>query len=66
MELDTARLALHQSLQEAELARAGMEAELQTLRAERTKLQDKVIQVKNQFSEGVMSLSSHRRVKCSS
>lgn len=45
MELDSARIMLHQSLQEAELSRGGMEAELQTLRTERFKLQEKVTQV---------------------
>ena len=45
MELDSARIMLHQSLQEAELNRGGMEAELQTLRTERFKLQEKVTQV---------------------
>lgn len=45
LELDSARITLHQSLQEAELSRVGMEAELQSLRAERFKLQEKVTQV---------------------
>ena len=45
LELDSARLSLYQSLQDTEMSRGGIEAELQTLRAERVKLQDKVTQV---------------------
>lgn len=45
LELDSLRLALHQSLQESELARAGLEAELQSLQADRAKLQDRITQV---------------------
>lgn len=45
LELDSVRLALHQSLQESELARAGLEAELQSLQADRVKLQDRITQV---------------------
>lgn len=45
LELDSARITLHQSLQDTELSRAGMEAELQSLRAERLKLQERVTQL---------------------
>lgn len=45
LELDSVRLTLHQSLQESEVARAGLEAELQSLRADRGKLQDRITQV---------------------
>lgn len=50
LELDSVRLALHQSLQESELARAGLEAELQSLQADRVKLQDRITQVTLSFS----------------
>lgn len=45
LELDSARIVLHQSLQDTEQSRVGMEAELQSLRAERLKLQEKITQV---------------------
>lgn len=45
MELDGARTALHQTLQDTELSRADMDTELQSLRAERLRLQEKVTQV---------------------
>lgn len=45
LELDSARITLHQSLRDAELSRVGTEAELQSLRAERLKLQERVTQV---------------------
>lgn len=47
LELDSARITLHHSLQDVELSRVGMEAELQSLRAERVKLQERVTQVHN-------------------
>lgn len=47
LELDSARITLHHSLQDVELSRVGMEAELQSLRAERVKLQERVTQVRN-------------------
>lgn len=47
LELDSARITLHHSLQDVEERQAGMEAELQGLRAERLKLQERVSQVKS-------------------
>lgn len=49
LELDSARIVLHQSLQDTEQSRVGMEAELQSLRAERLKLQEKITQVHNRL-----------------
>lgn len=49
LELDSARITLHHSLQDVELSRVGMEAELQSLRAERVKLQERVTQVHNRL-----------------
>lgn len=45
LELDSVRITLQQSLQDAELSHTGMDAELQSLRADRLKLQEKVTQV---------------------
>lgn len=45
LELDSTRITLHHSLQDVELSQAGLQAELQNLRAERVKLQEKVTQV---------------------
>lgn len=49
LELDSARITLHHSLQDVEQRQAGMEAELQSVRADRVKLQDRVTQVKNRL-----------------
>ncbi|TTV75068.1 Rootletin [Bagarius yarrelli] len=50
LELDSTRLSLHQSLQESEQTRAGLEAELQVLRMDRQKLQNKVTQLCDEVS----------------
>lgn len=49
LELDSGHTTLHQSLQDAELSRAGTEAELQGLRAETFKLRETVTQVHNRL-----------------
>lgn len=49
LELDSARITLHHSLQDVEQRQAGMEAELQSVRADRVKLQDRVTQVMNRL-----------------
>lgn len=47
LELDSVRITLHQSLQDVELSRTGMEAEVHSLRADRLKLQERVTQVQD-------------------
>ena len=52
LELDSSQGVLHQSLQDAELSRASVDTELQSLSAERLRLQDKVTQVRGCYSGG--------------
>lgn len=49
LELDSARITLHHSLQDVEQRQVGMEAELQSVKADRVKLQDRVTQVMNRL-----------------
>lgn len=49
LELDAARITLQHSLQDVELSQVGVDAELQSLRDEKVKLQERVIQVQKRF-----------------
>lgn len=46
LELDAARITLQHSLQDVELSQVGVDAELQSLREEKVKLQERVTQVR--------------------
>lgn len=45
LELDAARITLQHSLHDVELSQVGLDAELQSLREEKVKLQERVAQV---------------------
>lgn len=45
LELDAARITLQHSLQDVELSQVGLDAELQSLREDKMKLQERVTQV---------------------
>lgn len=45
LELDAARITLQHSLQDVELSQVGLDAELQSLREDKLKLQERVTQV---------------------
>lgn len=49
LELDAARITLQHSLQDVELSQVGVDAELQSLREEKVKLQERVTQVQKRF-----------------
>lgn len=64
LELDAGRVALQQALQDAEQSRAGPESELQSLRAERLRLQQKVTQVPNRVCYLLVQTSRNRTSLC--